>query len=202
MNLTLYWGRSPWQGPLSLRDMLENFEALPRKLRSLSGDYKVHLIHMRSIPESELEKMSSDLKYVLGIMKCTRSKRKYEEFIRKNRDYFSHIPRSAVDVIDVCTGIRDIMNCLEFTMNPESGEEEADMCKALNDIKKDAENKGIRQGLKEGTFITLCSLVKDGLLQLEEAARRTGLSEAAFRERMRRAGFCQITGGSPDNPHC
>jgi len=185
--------------------MLEGMDTLPQKLRSLSGDYRVQLIPMRFIAEEDLEKMDSDLKYVLGIMKCTRSEKKYEAYIRKNREYFSHIPRSAADVIDVCTNIRDIMSCLEFTLNEESGEEEADMCKALNDIKREAENKGIRQGreegrkqgreqgrkqgMKEGAFNTLCSLVKDGLLELEEAAKRANLTELAFSEKMRKAGY-------------
>jgi hypothetical protein len=46
-----------------------------------------------------------------------------------------------VDVIDVCTGIKDITGCPEYTLNKEIGEEEADVCKAMNDIKKNAEKK-------------------------------------------------------------
>ena len=55
-----------------------------------------------------------------------------------------------MDVIDVCTGIKDIIGCLEYTLNKETGEEEADVCKALNDIKKNAEKKGRKQGMKQG----------------------------------------------------
>lgn len=46
-----------------------------------------------------------------------------------------------MDVIDVCTGIKDITGCPEYTLNKETGEEEADVCKAMNDIKKNAEKK-------------------------------------------------------------
>lgn len=63
--------------------------------------------------------------------------------IWENREYFSRIPRNAVDVIDVCTNIKDLRGCLQYTLNPESGEEETDMCKALEDIKKDAMKKGV-----------------------------------------------------------
>lgn len=193
LNLTLYWGRKPWTGPLSLREMLEDTEPLPGRLRGLVGDYKVHLIPMRDIPEENLQKMDSDLKYVLGIMKCSRSKRKYNDYIMKNREYFSRIPKSAVDVIDVCTGISDITGSLEFLWNLESGEEEADMCKALRDIKKDAEKRGRRkgrqEGRQEGVFMALCALVRDGMLQLDEAAKRAGLTAAVFRERMQKAGY-------------
>ncbi len=151
LNLTLYWGRRKWRKPLSISDMVD-MDALPEKLRQLLGDYKVHLIHMRSIPEAELQKMDSDLKYVLGLMKCTRSKKKYEEYIQKNREYFSRIPRSAVDVIDVCTNIKDIREHLQFreAHDTQSKEEEADMCQALDAIIKDAEKKGKKQGRKQG----------------------------------------------------
>lgn len=148
LNLTLYWGKKRWERPLSLGEMTRIRE-LPLKLCELFGDYRVHLIQMREIPEAELAKMDSDLKYVLGIMKCTRSRKKFEAYIWKNREYFSRIPKSAADVIDVCTNIKDVMSRLHFVKNEEN-EEEADMCKALRDIKKNAEKQGVRQGVKQG----------------------------------------------------
>lgn len=149
LNLTLYWGRKRWERPLSLGDMTDT-DSLPVELKDLFEDHRVHLIHMRRIPEEALEKMDSDLKYVLGIMHRTGSRKRYERYIWENREYFSRIPRAAVDVIDVCTGIKDITGCLEYTLNQETGEEEADVCKALNDIKKNAEKKGMKQGVKQG----------------------------------------------------
>lgn len=146
MNLTLYWGTKRWKNPLCLREMMHNLAGMPEKLQALAGDYKVNLIEMRFIPEDCLQKMDSDLKYVLGIMKHTRSKKQYEKYIMDHQDYFIRVPRSAVDVIDACTGIKDIRRSLQFTLNLESGEEEADMCKALKEIKRDAEKQGIRQG--------------------------------------------------------
>ncbi len=45
--------------------------------------------------------------------------------------------------------------------------------------------RGIAQGIERGSFIAFCSLVKDGLLKTDEAARRMKMSEEAFVERMR-----------------
>ena len=150
LNLMLYWGKKKWEKPLSLREMLEDVPALPTKLRQLAGDYGVHIIHMRQIPEATLQEMDSDLKYVLGIMKCTKSSKKYEAYIRENRDYFARIPKSAVDVIDVCTNIKDIRKHLRFVLNENNNEEEADMCYALDQIQRNAEKKGKRQGIQQG----------------------------------------------------
>ena len=45
-------------------------------------------------------------------------------------------------MIDACTNIKDIRDTLDFVLNPATGEEEADLCKALTDIKKHAERQG------------------------------------------------------------
>ena len=152
LNLTLYWGSRRWRSPLCLRDMIDQRQksVLPKKLWSLAGNYKVNLISMRSIPETELEKMDSDLKYVLGIIKRGRNKKEFAEYIRQNRNFFSRISKSVVDVIEVFTNMKDVRDRLQFTMNPESGEEETDMCKAWEDIKKDERKQGVRQGRKQG----------------------------------------------------
>ena len=93
--------------------------------------------------------MDSDLKYVLGLMRRTGSRKKYEAFIMENQEYFSRIPKSAVDVIDVCTNIKNIRKHLQFQAKGE-GEEEADMCKALYEIEKHAEKQGLKKGIKQG----------------------------------------------------
>ena len=212
LNLTLYWGKEEWKRPLTLEDMMER-RGLPEKLWELFGDYKVHLIPMRQIPEEDLQKMDSDLRYVLGIMKCAGSRKRYIEYIKENKDFFGRVPRSALDVIDVCGGIGGIRKYLEFTLNQVTGEEETDMCKAVRDIERYAELKGKKEGMKQGrkegkkegrkegrkegieqgrkegmelgAFEMLCSLVRDGLLQLSEAAAKMNLSEGAFQEKMR-----------------
>jgi len=150
LDLTLYWGKEKWKSPLGLRELMTDMRMLPRKMTRLVGDYRVNLIPMRAIPESELQKMDSDLKYVLGFMKHTSSRKRYEKYIRENRNFFTRIPRSAVDVIDACTNIKDIRESLKYTLNEENGEEEGDMCKALDDIKKHAEKKGERKGERRG----------------------------------------------------
>ncbi len=85
------------------------------------------------------------------------------------------------------------------------------MCKALEDIKKYELEKGVREGIKQGreegrkqgvrqgrkqgeklgAIKMLCSLVSDGLLKPEEAARRVNLSLRAFGMEMKKAGYRQ-----------
>lgn len=109
--------------------------------------------------------------YVLGLMKRTGSPKKYEAYIRENKEFFSRIPKSAFDVIDVCTRIKDIRNCIKFEQNQEDREEEGDMCKALNDIQRNARNKGKAEGRAE---------------EIVEGGFEYGLSEESILERLQR----------------
>ena len=65
------------------------------------------------------------------------------------------------------------------------------MCKAFEENWLDGMEKGMEKGMKEGiekgTFKTLCSLVKDGLIKSEEAAKRMNITEADFNEKMNNA---------------
>ena len=197
LNLTLYWGRKKWKKPQALKDMMGNMGRLPEKLQRLAGDYPVHMGCMREIPDEDIQKMDSDLRYVLGIMKRTASPKQYKEYIRKNGAYFSRMPKSAVDVIDACTNIKNITEKLEYTLNAETREEETDMCKALDEIEKNAVKRGLKKGVKQGrkqgerrgALMMLFSLVNDGLLNVGEAARRAKLSKDVFCTKMTKAGY-------------
>ena len=58
--------------------------------------------------------------------------------------------------------------------------EEYDMCQALRELEEDARSEGI----KEGIMNTLVSLVKQGLLQVTDAARQADMSESEFQEKL------------------
>ena len=47
--------------------------------------------------------------------------------------------------------------------------------------------QGMEQGIKQGTFSILCDLLKDGFINLEEAAQRMNLSVAEFQSKMQKA---------------
>ena len=148
LDLVLYWGTTPWERPRSMEDMV-NLDAVPDNMRRFFQNYKMNLITMRDIPDSELEKMNSDLKYVLGILKRSESAKEYTEFIRKNSNYFSRIPKSAADVIAAYTDIEDFEKYL-VSETKEKGEEGYNMCKALRDLQAQAERNGEKRGEKRG----------------------------------------------------
>ena len=59
------------------------------------------------------------------------------------------------------------------------------MCNLSEAIEERGVKRGMRQGLERGSFIAFSSLVRDGLLRTDEAARRMKMSEEDFVARMR-----------------
>lgn len=71
-----------------------------------------------------------------------------------------------------------IKNYIQYANGEET--EEINMCKALEDLV----NESIEIGHEAGVLEALSGLVRDGLLSLEEAARRAGMTEEMFRGKL------------------
>ena len=85
-------------------------------------------------------------------------------------DTFKHISRKTADVINIVTGSE---------LHYETGKDEVDMCKAIEDMRNDS----IAIGETKGILSTLLSLVKDGILTVADAAKRANMTVAEFEEK-------------------
>ena len=64
------------------------------------------------------------------------------------------------------------------------GEETIDMCKAIEDMIKERACIEREEGKIEGKYVILITLVKDGILTAQEAAKRMNMTEEEFRSKM------------------
>lgn len=84
---------------------------------------------------------------------------------------------------------RSVMNVI-IKANEELSKEESDVCEAIIDLFRDEYDKGVEDakqlgvqiGVQQGALQQLISLVGDGLLTLEVAIQRSGLSEEEFKK--------------------
>lgn len=180
INLVLYWGKRKWKKPLKIMDMVD-ISDFPSNIRNLFQDYKVHLIHMRYIPDSSLNEMKSDLKYVLGLLKCAGNKKKCREYIMDNRQFFSAVPKSAMDVLNVYMNMRYITQSEKY-FKEEKGEEYVDMCKALEDWKKESIREGRNQGKKESQLKDIQNLMKNLQITAKQAMKLLEISPKEQKE--------------------
>lgn len=86
---------------------------------------------------------------------------------------------------------RSVMNVI-IKANEELFKEESDVCEAIIDLFRDEYDKGVedakqlgvQMGVQQGALQQLISLVRDGLLSIEVAVQRSGLSEEEFQKAM------------------
>ena len=71
-------------------------------------------------------------------------------------------------------------NVIETDESAKNEQEEYDMCQAIRELIED----GKQEGIKEGRLQILIDMVKVGLLKIEDAALRCGLSVEEFCEQM------------------
>lgn len=154
ITLVIHFGAEEWDGPMCLKDMITVHD---KKLLEYIQDYKIYLIDPAKLTEEDLRKFSTSLREMLGYIKYSRDKTKL-------RNYIVHNPRmklekEAAQVIKIIT---------KTPIKIKTGGEKTDMCQAVDEM--------IEDGRREATVRILSGLVKDGILSMEEAASRAGMS--------------------------
>ena len=138
ITLTVYFGDRPWDGPRSLHEMLSIDD---KEILKLIPDYRINLIDPHEINNSE--KFMSDFRYIIEFMKASGDKEKMNSLLNEKRNIYSNMERDAMVVIRECANIN---------IKVEEKEEKQDMCKAIDDMMKDAreeEHKVMQKKLDE-----------------------------------------------------
>jgi hypothetical protein len=97
-------------------------------LLPLVQDYKLNLIAPAFLRDEDFDLFHSDLKEVLLFIKYAKDKKKVQELVEKD-EVFRHMDREAVRVINNCTGVR---------LPIREEEEVVDMCQGIKDLMEDA----------------------------------------------------------------
>ena len=136
ITLTVYFGDRPWDGPRSLHEMLSIDD---KEILKLIPDYRINLIDPHEINNSE--KFMSDFRYIIEFMKASGDKEKMNSLLNEKRSIYSNTERDAMVVIRECANIN---------IKIEEKEEKQDMCKAIDDMMKDARMSGEALGEARG----------------------------------------------------
>ena len=141
ITLVIHFGAEEWDGPLSLHEMMATRDM---EILSFVENYRIHLIDPAKLTEEELNKFSTSLKEVMGYIKYSKDKEKLMKFLRK--DTHKTIEMNAARVIKTITNT-------PIEVSEEM--EEIEMCKAIEDLILESEEKGEKKGEAKG-MIEIC----------------------------------------------
>ena len=173
ITLVLYLGyEKRWNYPKRLFDVLD----IDKDIRPYVNDFKINLFEIAYLEREKIDLFKSDFRILADYL--------YQ--MRKNRDYIAD--KTNIGHVEELLTLMSAMtgdNRFEETINDFKGKEKVNMCEVLDRVEARGIEKGRLEGRQEGTINTLISLVKDGILSLDEAAIRADMSAKDFKKYIR-----------------
>lgn len=162
VTICIYYGETPWDGPVSLTDML----SIPEKLHSVVNDYKMNLIQVRDSEQFHFE--NPDVHAVFEVCRNI-FKREYGKIsdVYKNQEIDSELGL----VIGAITESQELIN---QALERKGGR--MNMCKALEELKNEGVSEGMEKGMEKGMERgKILARYEDGMVP-EEIAQKMGLT--------------------------
>lgn len=142
-TICFYHGTQEWDGPRSLRDMMEFPEGEDSLWKEYFHDYGMTLFCADE--PGDLERFGTGLKQLLEVLRLRQDK---EALLRLwEQEEFSHIDRDTAETIAVLTDSVEILDKLEDYENKEGGG--YSMCLAVDEMRKEWKAEGIAEGIIE-----------------------------------------------------
>lgn len=173
ITLILYWNRKEWDGARDLIEMLDMSEEDRRTLAPFLQNYKLNLINMYDLKNTD--SCDSQLKYILKLLQLDNDKKAMYEEITQDSAYRQLHPDTG-KVLSVLLGNKKLETYIEEQCTKGGT---VNMCKALDDLWKDAETFGEKKGELCFARLTECLLSDARLEDLKKA-----ISNPAFRNKM------------------
>ena len=171
VTLVLYFG-DEWAGAKSLHELLD-FSDIPRKLREMVNDYRIHILHVQKLTDTSMYR--TDVKQVFDAIRFSQDPEKFRELILTDPAYRS-LDIEAYDVIVQYTRAKELLPIREKYMKGET----VDMCQALTLMLKDERSEGIKEGKLLAGLSAVRNLMSKLDIPLEQTMEMLGM-EAELR---------------------
>ena len=134
VTIVVYLQPEEWDGPKSLHEMLD-FTGMTDEMVGMIPDYKMMILQPSAYEEAEKSGLKSTLSIVLGLLKRAGSKTEFKNYIDGHSNIFRELSYNAAVVInEYCN--------MGITVEEINGKESVDMCKAVEEIRREGESRG------------------------------------------------------------
>ena len=138
ITVVVYLGNEEWDGPRTLRDMYQIQDPV---LLNESLDYKLKLIEPCRMSDEDIEKFQSNMREVMLYLRSAKDKNQLYKLAEEHR--FRDMDPAAAHLLNSIT-----KSNLKLTNKTKRGK--IKMCEAIQGIREDALNEGIKQGIEQG----------------------------------------------------
>ncbi len=138
LTLVIYWGNECWDAPKSLYEM---FSEMDLDILRFVNDYTLNLIVPGEIEDFSL--FQSELGKVLEFINASDNIDKMKKILKENRQYYLHMD------VDSARMIKEFGKT-NIDIDRYESMEEINMCKAIDDMIFEGEQKGMEKGMEKG----------------------------------------------------
>lgn len=156
-TLCLYHGEEKWDGPRSLKDMMD-FSSDEDGMSNLFVDYKFLLFCLNE--EVDLSIFQTEIRQLFEILKYRKDKAGLKHFLEDNQEY-SHVDAETMEVVSVALNAPNIWEERD-RYTAEEDEEEYNMCQALREWIEDEHITGQAEGAKLKLIELVCKKLAKG----------------------------------------
>jgi hypothetical protein len=154
ITLVVYWSSKEWDGPRSIHEM---FGSEYEELLALIPDYKMNLVTPQQIADEDFSKFRTSLAEAFRYIKYSADRKRLDALMEEDEKFHS-LDRATAELLNEITDSR-----LKF----EEKEGAVNMCLAIDEMRREAEEKGRREAEKK-----MGSAIDEMRREAEEKGRR------------------------------
>lgn len=179
ITIVFYHGNEDWDGATELYEMFDvNGDMVEKEiLRQYVPNYKINILDVANV--ENVDKFQTDLHIIFDMLKCRKDKIQMRRYKDSHKEELSHVDIETAYVMKMLLNVNVLKDIEKY-----NDEEDVNMCKAFDDMLEEERMEGREEGREEGRVIQLLELVRDDVISLEEAVKRSKLSEKEFEEYM------------------
>ena len=172
-TICLYHGKEAWDGPRSLRDMMDFGEDADEMSRYFA-DYPMKLFCVNE--ERDFSCFKTELRQFFTMISCREDPERMDQLMELEE--YRNLSTETAEVLGTVLGWSDPKKSL---MKYEEEGKGVNMCKALEDLKALARAEGEKIGIEQNTYDMIWSMHEEGI-ELEQICRISGKTAEEVQE--------------------
>lgn len=135
---------------------LLDFTDIPEGLRELTPDYKINVIEIRKLENTEL--FQTDVRQVFDFIRCSEDKLRLRQLVERDA-YYQSMEEDAFDVVVQYTKATELIGTKDYY----GKDGKVDMCTAIKEMIADGRAEGRVAGIEEKTRSFVANMLRRGM---------------------------------------
>lgn len=150
VTLVVYYGEDKWDAASCLYDLLDFEKEDTSFFKKYIENYHIHVFDYHDYDNFDM--FHTELWQVFSFLKYSSDKARLKKFIAEHQEEYYNVSEETCELIAVLTHSKELENVSDYKDEMTGG---INMCKALEDIKREGIEEGMEKGIKALVLVSL-----------------------------------------------